>query len=150
MKILIINGPNLNLLGARDISKYGNFTLAGINSLIEKEFKDISFKFFQSNHEGEIISIIQEAEKEGFNALVINPGGYAHTSVAIRDALEECKLIKIEVHLSHLAKREEFRQTFITAGACNGYISGFKEKGYLAAIYLAVLIDNQQNKVKSS
>jgi 3-dehydroquinate dehydratase-2 len=135
MKILVINGPNLNLLGIREPSNYGTITLPEIIKNIENEFKEINFEFYQSNIEGEIVDKIQKASKE-FDSLIINPGGYAHTSVAIKDALEICKIIKIEVHLSHLAKREEFRKILLTAGSCDGYISGFKEIGYLAAIYL--------------
>lgn len=135
MKILIINGPNLNLLGKRDKSHYGDFTIEHLEEKINKEFPEEKFAFFQSNVEGEIINEIQSA-RNNFDAIIINPGGYAHTSVAIRDALADSPLIKIEVHLSHLANREEFRQTLITASGCNGYISGFKEKGYMAAIYL--------------
>ena len=101
----------------------------------QKEFPQIRFTFFQSNVEGEIINQIQKADKQ-FNGLLINPGGYAHTSVAIRDALEICSIPKVEVHLSHLIKREEYRQNLITASACDGYISGFKEKSYLAGVYL--------------
>jgi 3-dehydroquinate dehydratase-2 len=142
MKILIINGPNINLLGKREHSNYGTLTLPEINIIIESEFKEIKFEFFQSNFEGEIIEKIQNAQKE-FAALIINPGGYAHTSVAIKDALEACKIIKIEVHLSHLAKREDYRQTLLTAGGCDGYISGFKEKSYLAAVYLTQKLYNQ-------
>lgn len=134
MKILIINGPNLNLLGKRDPDKYGNLTLENIESVVTNSFPEIDFKFFQSNHEGEIVSKIQSAE-ESFAGLIINPGGYSHTSVAIHDALVECKLPKVEVHLSHLAQREDFRQTMITAKAVNGYISGFKEIGYLSAVF---------------
>ncbi len=135
MKILIINGPNLNMLGARDKQHYGSISLKKIEQLIKKEFPKIKFHFFQSNIEGEIINIIQSSKKE-FDGIVINPGGYAHTSVAIRDALTDSKIPKIEVHLSHLNKRENFRQNLITAGGCNGYISGFKENSYLAGIYL--------------
>lgn len=134
MKILVINGPNLNLLGKRDPDKYGNLTLENIESTVSMSFPDIDFLFFQSNHEGEIVSKIQSAE-ENFEGLIINPGGYSHTSVAIHDALVECKLPKVEVHLSHLAQREDFRQTMITAKAVNGYISGFKEIGYLSAVF---------------
>lgn len=134
MKILIINGPNLNLLGKRDPDKYGNLTLENIESVVTNSFPEIDFKFFQSNHEGEIVSKIQSAE-ESFAGLIINPGGYSHTSVAIHDALVECNLPKVEVHLSHLAQREDFRQTMITAKAVNGYISGFKEIGYLSAVF---------------
>lgn len=135
MKILVINGPNLNLLGTRDEEKYGVLSLQDINDRIEKEYPGIQFEFYQSNLEGELINKIQQAGNL-YDAMIINPGGYAHTSVSIKDALEECKIIKIEVHLSHLVKREAFRQTLITAGSCDGYISGFKEKGYLAAVYL--------------
>ncbi len=135
MKILVLNGPNLNLLGKRDKTQYGALRLEKINKLIENEFPDVEFTFYQSNIEGELIDKIQGAGKY-FNGIILNPGGYAHTSVAIRDALEESKLLKIEVHLSHLANRESFRQTMITASACNGYISGFRENGYFAAVYL--------------
>lgn len=135
MKILVINGPNLNLLGKRDPDKYGQLSLESIETLLIKTFPDISFSFFQSNVEGELVSKIQEAETEEYLGLIINPGGYSHTSVAIHDALAECKLPKVEVHLSHLAQREEFRQVMVTAKAVNGYISGFKEIGYLSAVF---------------
>lgn len=135
MKILVINGPNLNMLSSRDKNTYGNFSLEEINNKLRKENPAIDFEFIQSNLEGEIIDSIQLASDK-FDGLVINPGGYAHTSVAIRDALEICKIPKIEVHISNLSKRESFRQNLVTASACNGYISGFKDDSYLAAIYL--------------
>lgn len=135
MKILVINGPNLNLLGKRDKDHYGVLTLESIEAVLNNEFAEIDFDFYQSNLEGELINKIQSAG-DVYNGLIINPGGYGHTSVAIKDALEECKIPKIEVHLSHLANREEFRQTLITAKSCNGYISGFKENSYCAAVYL--------------
>jgi 3-dehydroquinate dehydratase-2 len=135
MKILILNGPNLNLLGSRDSILYGTLSLKKIEKKIQTEFPGIKFEFFQSNIEGELIVKIQKAGKT-FNGIIINPGGYAHTSVALRDALAECSLPKVEVHLSHLVNRENFRQNLITASGCNGYISGFKENGYLAAVYL--------------
>jgi 3-dehydroquinate dehydratase-2 len=135
MKILVINGPNLNNLGSRDSSHYGTLTLKSIEEMLNKEFPRNSFHFFQSNIEGEIIDQVQKASGS-FDGIVINPGGYAHTSVAIRDALADSKLPKVEVHLSHLVNREEYRQKLLTAGACNGYISGFKEHGYAAAVYL--------------
>ncbi len=142
MKILILNGPNLNLLGKRDKSQYGALSLEKINKIIETEYPEIKFTFFQSNLEGELIDKIQGAGKY-FNGIVINPGGYAHTSVAIRDALAESKLPKIEVHLSHLTNRESFRQAMVTASACDGYLSGFKEKGYLAAVYLILKLSGK-------
>jgi len=135
LRILILNGPNLNLLGKRDNKHYGNLSLDNLEELLKKEFPKHQFTFFQSNIEGELIDQIQNSAEE-FDALVINPGGYAHTSVAIRDALADVSLQKIEVHLSHLAKREDFRQNLITATGCDGYISGFKEYSYIAAVYL--------------
>ncbi len=135
MRILILNGPNLNLLGKRDNQHYGNLSLNNLEEILKKEFPKHQFTFLQSNIEGELIDQIQNSAEE-FDALIINPGGYAHTSVAIRDALADVSLQKIEVHLSHLAKRENFRQNLITATGCDGYISGFKEYSYLAAVYL--------------
>jgi 3-dehydroquinate dehydratase-2 len=135
MKILIINGPNLNLLGKRDKNQYGDFSLDKLKSFIKEMFLNFDFEFFQSNIEGEIINKIQNAENN-FDGLVINPGGYAHTSVAIRDALAEVKIPKVEVHLSHLVNRESFRQSLITASGCDGYISGFKEDSYSAGVFL--------------
>lgn len=135
MKILVINGANLNLLGKRDPNAYGNFTLNDVELLFKKEFPEIEFNFFQSNVEGEIVNVIQEANHK-FDGIIINPGGYAHTSVVIKDALEICNMPKVEVHLSHLAKREDYRQVLLTAQSCDGYISGFKENSYIAAVYL--------------
>lgn len=135
MKILVINGPNLNMLSKRDESQYSSLSLDQIIKLLIQEFPSMKFESFQSNIEGEIVTKIQDAENE-FDGMIINPGGYAHTSVAIMDALEICKIPKVEVHLSHLANREDFRQTLLTAKNTNGYISGFKENSYLAAAYL--------------
>jgi len=145
MKIIVINGPNLNMLGTRDKNHYGALSLESIKEILKKEFADITFEFFQTNLEGEIIGKIQNAEKD-FDGILINPGGYAHTSVAIRDALAECKLPKIEVHLSHLAAREKFRQKLITASACSGYISGFKEKSYSAGVFLLKKLINEAGR----
>lgn len=135
MKILVINGPNLNMLSRRDETKYSSLNLEQIIELLKKEFPAIEFSSYQSNLEGELVSVIQSAN-ENYDGMIINPGGYSHTSVAIMDALEICKIPKIEVHLSHLAGREEYRQNLLTAKNTNGYISGFKENSYLAAAYL--------------
>jgi len=135
MKILVINGPNLNLLDKRNSDIYSNLTIKEIKTLMQDEFPEFTITSFQSNIEGEIIEAIQNVD-DNFDGLIINPGGYAHTSVAIMDALELCKIPKIEVHLSHLAKREDYRQTLLTAKNTDGYISGFKENSYLAALYL--------------
>jgi 3-dehydroquinate dehydratase II len=135
MKILILNGPNLNYLDKRPAEHYGSFSLKKLEEIIQIEFPKHQFVFFQSNHEGELIDKIQSANGS-FDGLVINPGGYSHTSVAIKDALEICNIPKIEVHLSNLAKRENFRHSLLTASSCDGYISGFREKSYIAAVYL--------------
>ncbi len=143
MKILVINGPNLNLLGARDSHHYGELTLDKLERIIQNEYRDVEFEFYQSNIEGELINKIQGAENI-YNGIIINPGGYGHTSVALRDSLAEVKIPKIEVHLSHLVNREHFRQNLITASGCDGYISGFKENGYLAAVYLVIKLTNKE------
>jgi 3-dehydroquinate dehydratase-2 len=143
MKILVINGPNLNLLNKRDTSIYGHLSLEEINVKLKKHFSDIDFEFFQANDEGSIIDKLQNAGI--FDGLVINPGGYAHTSVAIKDALELLKIPKIEVHLSNLSKRESFRQNLITASSCDGYISGIKHIGYFAAVYSILKIIENHN-----
>jgi 3-dehydroquinate dehydratase-2 len=135
MNIIVINGPNLNLLESRSSNLYGNFSLKSIEKMLTKEFPSHIFEFFQSNLEGELIDKIQKAHIE-YDGLVINPGGYSHTSVAIKDALEISSIPKVEVHLSNLSKRENFRNILLTASSCDGYISGFRENGYLAAIYL--------------
>ena len=143
MKILVINGPNLNMLGEREETHYGALTLKSLEKLIREANKDAEFTFYQSNIEGEIVGIIQNAPQK-FEGLLINPGGYAHTSVAIRDALADCKFPKVEVHLSHLVNRENFRQNLITASGCDGYISGFKENSYLAGVFLLKLLINKK------
>ena len=135
MKVLILNGPNLNLLDKRPEEYYRSLSLDKIESILRREFPNHQFEFFQSNHEGELIDKIQSASNS-FNGLIINPGGFSHTSVAIRDALEICTIPKVEVHISNLATRETFRHTMLTASSCDGYISGFREKSYLGAVFL--------------
>jgi len=139
MKILVINGPNLNMLSQRDATNYSSNDIDEIIKLLRTEFPSINFVSFQSNIEGELVTKIQNSESE-FDGMIINPGGYSHTSVAIMDALEICRIPKIEVHLSHLANREEYRQILLTAKNTNGYVSGFKENSYLAAAYLLTKI----------
>jgi 3-dehydroquinate dehydratase-2 len=136
MRILILNGPNLNLLEKREKNNYGGLSLSEINSSIQKEFPQIEFVFSQSNSEEEIISSLQNAS--GYDGLIINPGGFTHSSVGIRDAIELLGIPKIEVHLSNLASREEFRKNMITTSKASGYISGFKEVGYFAAVYTII------------
>ncbi|HOI30095.1 MAG TPA: type II 3-dehydroquinate dehydratase [Melioribacteraceae bacterium] len=135
MKIIVINGPNLNLIKRRNSNAYGENDLTEIRSQLEKEFPSISIDFFQTNSEDEIVRLVQSAP-DSHDALIINPAGYSHTSVAIRDALEICDIPKIEVHLSNIASREDFRQYSLTSSVCDGYISGFKQRSYIAAVYI--------------
>lgn len=143
MKILVLNGPNLNQLNQRDSELYGLLDLKKIEKFLIKEFPSHSFKFYQSNVEGDLINQIQNVQYD-FNGIIINPGGYSHTSVAIKDALELCKLPKVEVHLSNLSSREDYRQNLLTASSCDGYISGFKENSYTAAVYILERIINSK------
>lgn len=135
MKILVLHGPNLNLLGTREPEKYGMFTLKEINTAIENLAKElgISIETFQSNIEGELVDKIQQA-KNNFDGIVFNPAAYTHTSVALRDALLAVELPCVEVHLSNLHKREEFRLKSMTAPACIGQICGFGKNSYLLGL----------------
>ena len=134
-KILIINGPNLNLLGNREENFYGDTTLEKIKSLCEKQCKNIGMEciFFQSNHEGELIEKIHAVDKE-FAGLIINPAAYTHTSIALLDALRSTLKPKIEIHISNIYAREDYRKKSITSEAVNGVICGFGENGYILAI----------------
>ena len=134
-KILIINGPNLNLLGDREKSKYGNDTLETVKKKCESHSKsiDLKIKFEQSNVEGEIVTIIQKA-KGTFDGIIINAAGYTHTSVAILDALLAVKLPVIEVHITNIYNREEFRSKSLISKAAKGIICGFGIKGYIMAL----------------
>lgn len=138
MKILVIHGPNLNLLGEREPDIYGTTSLNDINAgiaALAEELK-VEVEFFQSNHEGEIVEKIGAARK-GFNAIVINPAAYTHTSVAIRDAIAASNVPAVEVHLSNIYGREEFRQKSLIAPVCRGQISGFGAESYLLALRAA-------------
>ena len=138
MRILFINGPNLNLLGEREPSIYGQKTLDQINDRIRDlaREKGAEVVFFQSNHEGELVERIQKAKGQ-FDALVINPAAYTHTSVAIRDALLAAGVPAIEVHLSNPARREEFRHRSLISDVVAGTISGFGEASYYLALQAA-------------
>lgn len=130
MNILVLNGPNLNLLGERDTKTYGKATLREINRELKSTFPDCSFTFLQSNHEGELIDAIQNARDGSFDALIANWGGFSHSSVAIRDALELLTIPKVEVHLSNIHGREEFRERSVTGKMMNGIITGFGSFSY--------------------
>ncbi len=133
MKIHVINGPNLNMLSKRDPNIYGT---TGYEEMVKRiknwcDENDVDVDFFQSNHEGDIIDYIQKLPND--DAVVINPGAFAHYSYAIRDALEIFRGIKVEVHISNVFKREEFRTHSVTAPVCNGVISGLGIEGYILA-----------------
>lgn len=134
MKLLVIHGPNINLLGTREPETYGALTMQEINTRLENLAKQhkVELEFFQSNIEGEIVTRIQESKN--FAGIIINPAAYTHTSVAIRDALAAIKIPAIEVHISNIYKREEFRHTSLTAPMCLGQISGFGAKSYELAL----------------
>lgn len=131
MKILILNGPNLNLLGTREPEIYGAISMENYLEIIQKEFNAEEILYFQSNIEGEIINRLQ---KDDFDALVINPGAFTHYSYAISDCLKNISKTKIEVHISNIYQREEFRQKSVTAAVSNGIISGFGMDGYRLAV----------------
>ena len=133
--ILFLNGPNLNLLGQREQSQYGSITYEDLKKKCEEKCKELNIKieFIQSNVEGEIVSLIQSAN-EKFDGIIINAAAFTHTSVAIRDALEIYKKKKIEIHISNIYKREEFRQKSLISDVVNGGIFGLGSEGYILAI----------------
>jgi 3-dehydroquinate dehydratase-2 len=141
VKILIINGPNLNLLGKREPDIYGSFTLDDINARIAALASELGVEvsFFQSNHEGELVQRIQEAMGV-FQAIVINPGAYTHTSIALRDAISSTGIPTVETHISNIYKREEFRKYSYISGVAAGQISGFGPDSYLLALRAAAAL----------
>ena len=133
MKLIIINGPNLNLLGIREKEIYGETSFEEYLSTLKSKFKDVELEFFQSNHEGELIEKIQEV---GFSyeGIIINAGGFTHTSVALRDAISSVSSPAIEVHISNILNREDFRKKSFLSDVCKGIISGLGVKGYEFAV----------------
>lgn len=140
-KILVIHGPNLNLLGKREPAVYGRVTLAKINQMLKIQAKKakISLVIKQSNHEGAIVDLIGSAAKNKFQGILINPAAYTHTSVAARDAIAACGLKVVEVHLSNIYSREEFRHKSLISPVASGTILGFGAKSY--TLGLAALLD---------
>ncbi len=145
MKILVIHGPNINLLGKREPETYGTLSMEKINSNLEKKASEVNcqLEFFQSNIEGELVTRIQNSDD--FDGIIINPAAYTHTSVAIRDALAAIKTPAIEVHISNIYKREDFRHKSLTAAVVQGQISGFGAKSYELA--LQNFIDSHCKKI---
>lgn len=140
-KVLVINGPNLNLLGTREKDIYGEETLEDIARKMNAEAVklNVDLSFIQTNHEGEIIDRIHES-KGKIDAIIINPGAYTHYSIAIRDAIKAVEIPAIELHLSNIHAREEFRSKSVIAPVCVGQICGFGSSGYILALNAAVMM----------
>lgn len=138
-KILVIHGPNLNLLGKREPQIYGRMTLSQINEKLKKlaAKSKVSLKIMQSNHEGEIVDAIGKAKRK-FNGILINPAAYTHTSVAIRDAIAACGVPTVEVHLSNIYSREEFRRHSLISPVSTGQVCGFGVNSYLLGLQAAI------------
>ena len=149
-KILVVHGPNLQLLGNREVSVYGKVTLKQINEALAREAKalGVELEILQSNHEGAIVDRIGGAKE--FAGVLINPAAYTHTSVAIRDALAACGLPAVEVHLSHIYKREDFRQHSMTAPACVAQVTGFGKDSYLLGLRGLVTCVSKKDPTGSS
>lgn len=149
MKILVIHGPNLNLLGKREPEIYGTFTLDDINKRLTALAAElgVEISFFQSNHEGELVQKIQDAMGK-YQSLVINPGAYTHTSVALRDAISSTGIPTVETHISNIYKREEFRRHSFISGVAVGQITGFGQDSYLLALRAAAGLVQEAGKQK--
>lgn len=135
MKILILNGPNLNRLGTRKPEIYGTQTMAQILLAIQRQWPEVFFTYVQSNHEGDLIDAIQDFDGDG---IILNAGGYTHTSVALRDAVEDCEVPVVEVHISDIRQREPFRQQSLLTDVCAHSIIGHGTKGYEEAVQYLV------------
>ncbi|NLW02017.1 MAG: type II 3-dehydroquinate dehydratase [Clostridiaceae bacterium] len=140
LKIRVINGPNLNLLGTREPQVYGNTTLESIENILRREAGEygVKIEFFQSNHEGAITDCIHEAANTGCDGLILNPGAYTHYSYAIRDAIAATGIPTVEVHLSNIHSREDFREKSVIAPVCLGQVSGLGAVSYSAALFALV------------
>ena len=134
MNILVIHGPNLNMLGRRDPKVYGTMTQDELYDALTEEYQTVEFTFYQSNYEGELIDVIHHAMDENYDALIINPAALTHTSVALRDALEMLTIPKVEVHLSDITKREAFRAIDLIKDVCDACFMGKKLESYFEAV----------------
>lgn len=146
MKILFLNGPNLNLLGTREPEVYGRTTLADIEALVQEQAKArrATVEFRQSNLEGELVGWVQSA-RQNFQAIVLNAAAYTHTSIALRDAISAIGIPTIEIHLSNVHAREQFRHISCIAGVCKGQISGFGKYSYVLALLAAINLIEAEN-----
>jgi 3-dehydroquinate dehydratase-2 len=144
-KILVIHGPNLNLLGSREVGVYGNVTIEDINSELKKtaRAKKCALTIVQSNHEGEIVELIGKSKRR-YGAILINPAAYTHTSVAIRDAISAVDVPTVEVHLSNIYAREEFRHTSLVSAVARGQICGFGALSYTLGLEAAISLASKK------
>ena len=155
MKILVVNGPNLNLLGTREPEIYGSMTLRQVEQGLRREFRAVRFLFFQSNHEGAVIDRLQKSLGEKVDGIVLNPGALTHYSYAVRDAVAMIKVPVVEVHISDIHAREEFRRHSVIADVCQAQVSGLGTRGYAVAVemireHLKTSGKIQQGKKKKS
>ncbi|PKK97231.1 MAG: 3-dehydroquinate dehydratase [Tenericutes bacterium HGW-Tenericutes-3] len=140
MNVLVMHGPNLNMLGRRDPNHYGSLTQEEIFEFLVEEFPEVEFTFYQSNHEGELIDVIHQVMDDYFDGIVINPGALTHTSIALRDALEMLEIPKVEVHLSDINQREDFRKVNYITEVVDQSFSGKKIDSYKEAISYLISI----------
>ncbi len=146
-RVSVINGPNINFTGIREKGIYGNINYESIVEAVKEKARELNFEisFFQSNHEGDIIDYIQNCYFENVDGIIINPGAYTHYSYAIRDAVASVSIPTVEVHMSNIHKREEFRHTSVTVPVCVGQICGFGYYGYIMALFaLQNIFDSSQ------
>ncbi len=145
-KVRVINGPNINFTGIREKGIYGSLNYSDIINLIEKNAEELGFDIecFQSNHEGEIIDYIQNCFMQNVDGIIVNPGAFTHYSYAIRDAIASVNIPVVEVHMSNIHKREEFRHLSVTVPVCSGQICGFGHYGYIMGLFALNEIFNNQ------
>jgi len=146
-KILVIHGPNLNLLGTREVDIYGKVTIVEINKCLRDMAKKkmVEIEIMQSNHEGEIVDVIGKVKSKKVGAILINPAAYTHTSVAIRDAIAACGIPAVEVHLSNIYSREEFRHTSLIAPVSKGQVTGFGKTSYILGLEAAIELSKKKD-----
>jgi 3-dehydroquinate dehydratase-2 len=133
MRILVVNGPNLNMLGTREPKLYGSMTLNDIEEILVRTFPDVKFEFYQSNVEGVLVEYVQKAMSGAFDGVLLNAGAYTHTSYALRDAVAMLSVPVVEVHLTNVHAREEFRHRSVIAPVCTGIVAGFGAQSYILA-----------------
>jgi len=149
IKIAIINGPNLNLLGRREPEIYGNQSFEDYFEILKDRYKNVNFIYFQSNHEGSLIDKIQEVGFE-YDGIILNAGGYTHTSIALGDCIRTIKTPVIEVHISDISKREDFRQVSMIKSACRETFAGFGMDSYRKAVDAILLLKTASTEVQTA